>query len=397
MIDQELSLFYDQPQTFAITELGAPLPEADEFWLSKSATEWRSLYDRENGAQQDLSTHLSLRPQYSLRRLFQLCLDDELKSHNYRFTPLRLRLLLYPLQGLIFHHSQLLDAFPDTSVLSTSGSKTTTRTSSILRLEELQSLLRSWWDLSQTATNKASVQEEAFMNANLILYHLVSLNLYAGIKVIESFARGEGGGRGSGEDNEEIHEKDCESDVRQRYLTNRCVFSPHDALYHAGQVLRLVLAMPVRLRPPWWAAAIYRAALVLWAYSMAQAPSSLPATTASRSDRNNAPALGSNYVASSSNESSIQINAMMPSDPAIIRFLRLKRGVPVLVSSSATPVLRLNNPRLVLQWCIDALNGSHQLNTWFTTGVKMKLEMLLQAWTSSKSAKEEKLGTPGPA
>lgn len=401
MIDQELSLLYDQPSTFPITELGAPLPEIDDFWLAKSATEWRSLYDRENGPQQDLSTHLSLRPQYSLRRLFQLCLSDELKNHTYKMTPTRLRLLLYPLQGLVFQHCQLLDAFPDTSLLSLSSSRTTTRTSSIVRLEELQSLLQNWWYLAQTATatsvniNRAPSYEETVMNVNFILFHLVSLNLYTGLKSIESFARGD-----RGDEDENTSDKDSESDARHRYLTDRCVFSPHDALFHAGQVLRLVHAIPIRLRPPWWAAAVYRVALVLWAYSMAQVPSSPLAPTPSFRDHhsagNNGPQAPASDSATSGGESTIAINAIMPTDAAVARFLRLKRGVPVLVGSSgesgsSTATLRLDNPRLVLQWCIDTLNEGQQSCTWFAMGVKMKLEMLLQAWKTPFDAREERL------
>lgn len=388
MLDQELSLFYDQPPTLAITELGAPLPEADEFWLAKSAAEWRSLYDREHGHQQDLSTHLSLRPQYSLRRLFRLCLADELNSNTYKLTPTRLRLLLYPLQGLVFHHSQLLDSFPDISLLSISSSKTTTRTSSILRLDELQSLLQSWWTCAQIATpdiDRAPNHEQNVVCANFVLFHLVSLNLYTGSKAIESFARGERGWEGVDEE-EDASEKDSESDARHRYLTGRCVYAPHDALYHAGQVLRLVHKTPVRSRPLWWAAAVYRVTLVLWAYSMAQVPSSLLTSAASIRDHNsndnhNASVPAPSSLVTPGGESTIQINAVMPTDPAVSRFLKQKRGIPVLIDSTRDgTILRLDNPRLVLQWCINALKEERQSSTWFAIGVRIKLETLLQAW-----------------
>lgn len=370
MLDQELSLFYDQPPTFAITELQAPLPEMDEFWLAKSAVEWRTLYDREDGPQRDLSTHLSLRPQYSLRRLFQLCLANELDAHDdtYKLTPIRLRLLLYPIQSLVFHHSQLLDAFPDKQLHSISSFKNTARTSSILRLDELQCLLQSWSALAQT-TDRLPDHEQSLARANFILFHLISLNLYTGLKAIESFARGE-----------REDEDDSESDARHSRLTRQCVYAPHDALYHAGQVLRLVRETSVRARPPWWAAAVYRAALVLWAYSMVQASSSLHVREG----------VGTPVSAGGGGESTIQIDAVVPTDPAVARFLRHKRGVPVLTNpggGGGGGALRLDNPQLVLRWCVDALDGAESF-TWFAMGVRMKLETLLKAWSGSSNARK---------
>lgn len=420
MLDQELSLFYDQPPTFAVTELRAPLPEADEFWLAKSAVEWRSLYDREHGPQQDLSTHLSLRPQHSLRRLFQLCLANELDAHRastYRLTPVRLRLLLYPIQSLVFHHSQLLDAFPDKQLLSISSSKTTARTSSILRLDELQSLLQSWSALAQAAAPHLPDHEQPLARANLILHHLVSLNLYAGLKAIEALARGEAHDReredyddgdvddedDGGDDDENggggarAREGESASDAgaRRRYLTGQCVYAPHDALYHAGQVLRVVRGTPLRARPPWWAAAVYRAALVLWAYSMAQASSasSSPPILLHHARSGGAASSSPAGQGAGGGEPAVRIDEVLPADPAVVRFLRHKRGVPVLTHHGGSgggvdgAVLRLENPQLVLRWCIGALDGAES-TTWFAMGVRMKLETLLQAWSGSLGSRK---------
>lgn len=391
MLDQELSLFYDQPPTFAVTELRAPLPETDEFWLAKSAIEWKSLYDGEHEPQSDLWTQLSLRPQHSLRQLFQLCLASELDTHHdtYRLTPIRLRLLLYSLQILVFHHSQLLDAFPDKQLHSMSSYKATARTSSILRLDELQCLLQSWWSLAQTTASHLSDHEQPLARANLILYHLVSLNLYAGIKAIESFARGERGHERAEDpdDEEEGHDGETEAEARHRYLTGQCVYAPHDALYHAGQVFRLVRETPLRARPPWWAAAVYRVTLVLWAHSMAQASLSSPSSSFHlRGGR------GSSASATSDGgEPTIQIDRVMPTDPTVVRFLKHKRGIPVLTNygggGATGATIRLDNPQIVLSWCIDALEGVESF-TWFAMGVKIKLETLSQAWSGSSSARK---------
>ncbi|KAK2601238.1 hypothetical protein N8I77_010702 [Diaporthe amygdali] len=367
MLDQELSLFYDQPPTFAITELRAPLPEIDALWHAENAAEWGALYDSEK----------SSRPQYSLRRLFQLCLANDIDPAAYHLTPTRLRLLLYPIQSLVFHHGQLLDAVPDRQIPALSSFKTTTRTSSLLRLEELQSLLQTWWTLAeqhqhedlnptcdpaQVPAPPPSDSDQVLSRANTLLFHLISLQLHTDLKAIESFARGEdlscSGGSSSATDTASLR-------TRHRLLAAQCVFAPPEAVYHAGQVLRLVRATALARRPPWWAAAVYRAALVLWAYaSMQQCLSSSCEEGGGASQ----PVL------------LVAIDAVLPGDPALGRFLRQGRGVPVLSNGGAATVRVDREPQRVLGACVAVL-GAGEACTWFAMGVRIKLEMLLQAWS----------------
>lgn len=401
MLDQEISLFYDYPPMFGITELRAPLPETDEFWLAKSATEWRDLYDHENGPQQDLSTHLSLRPQHSLRRLFHLCVANDLaaSSHQstYKLTPIHLRLLLYPIQSLVFHHSQLIDAFPDKRLPSIFSFNSTARTSTILRLEELQSLLQSWWILAQQQQQQAahlsssspppdqshshSHSQLPLARANFILFHLVALNLYSNPKAIETLARGESDLESDDEDDTSQEDHDAATDMRSRQFVSRCVHAPHEALFHAGQILRLVREAPLRARPPWWAAALYRVSLVLWAHGMARAETGASASCGDLPGRD-----GGGPV--------VRIDGVVPSDASVIRFLRHKRGVPVVTDHSvggegSGGVVRLDDPEVVLRWCVrDALEGAEE-SSWFAMGVRMKLETLLEAWSGSSGVRRK--------
>lgn len=389
MLDQELSLFYDQPPTFTITELRAPLPEVDALWYARNAAEWRGLYDGDK----------SSRTQYSLCRLFQLCLANDMDPAAYPLTPTRLRLLLYPIQSLVFHHSQLLDAVPDRQIPALSSFKTTTRTSSILRLEELQSLLQTWWalaqheyqneasdatcDPTQPAAPPRSELDQVLSRANLLLFHLISLQLYTDLKTIESFARGEDlsplGGSSSGADADEEDDDDAgrssgpndttaSLNARHRLLAARCVFAPPEALYHAGQVLRLVRGTALALRPPWWAAAVYRAALVLWAYASMR-HCLLSASSGEAGGGGSEPVL-------------VAIDAVLPGDPAVGRFLRQGRGVPVVVNGGGgDAAVRVDRePQRVLGACLSLLDAG-QACTWFAMGVRIKLEMLLQAWS----------------
>lgn len=355
MLDQELSLFYDQPPTFAITELLAPLPDLDVLWLARSGTEWKSLYDATAAGVGPQSRP----PQYSLRRLFQLCLANDIDSTSYTLTPTRLRLLLYPIQSLVFHHSQLLDlSFPYQHTLALSSFKptTTTRTSTLLRLEELQGLLQTWWTLASSSSQEETDNDEEQTIANFVLFHLISLNLHTNLKAIEAFARGH-----QQDLNAESTEEDAEGD-RQEFLSSRCIFAPHEALYHAGQILRLLTTTTTRHRPLWWAAAVYRVALVLWAYAMMSMSPPPPSITTS--------------------EMIVRIDAVEPGDCGMARFLRYQRGVTAVLGEEGVRVDG-GNPGAVLSWCLGVLKQDKEGGTWFALGVGRKLEMLLQAWGGS--------------
>ncbi|KAG8163590.1 hypothetical protein KVR01_006887 [Diaporthe batatas] len=395
MLDQELSLFYDQPPTFAITELRAPLPEIDALWLAKSADEWRALCHSENAS----------RPQYSLRQVFQLCLANEINLDSYHLTPTRLRLLLYPIQSLVFHHSQLLDAVPDKQIRASSSFKTTTRTSSLLRFEELQNLLQNWWALAQQCQHRApavtadpgqpltpppSESDQVLPSANFLLFHLISLNLYADLKAIEGLARGEDPSCSAGSSSDEAEyiggsgaggHHAISLRTRQRHIAAQCVFAPHDALYHAGQVLRLVRETALSRRPPWWGAAVYRAALVLWAYASMQQCSS--SSSSSSPPPPSSPPSREKDSSGRGKQVLIAIDSVLPGDPAVERFLRQGKGLPVLLNGGAVTMRVDREPGRVLGACI-ALLDADEGNTWFTTGVRIKLETLQQAWSTTR-------------
>ena len=90
--------------------------------------------------------------------------------------------------------------------------------------------------------------------ANLIIYHLISLNAITSFKDIEQFAR---------------REVALGSFRYASWLQMRCIDQPEEAFFHCGQILRLIRSMPRPVRPPWWAGAVYRVALTGWATSMA--------------------------------------------------------------------------------------------------------------------------------
>jgi len=88
------------------------------------------------------------------------------------------------------------------------------------------------------------------MHANMAMFNLISMNAVTNFPEIERLARREGE-YGYPQQLSLVHKK--------------CLFNAQEAIMHAGQILRVVREMPRAIRPPWWAGAVYRAALVLWA------------------------------------------------------------------------------------------------------------------------------------
>lgn len=243
ILDLELSLFRDAVPYLSITELISPLPSPEDLWLAGNSVSWQERLSH-CGGQASKS-----RAQISLRTLFQLFLDNTIARQGFKMSPYTLRLLLYPLHSLVHNCRQLLGCFGDGI---SQRSTAITRQATLLRMEELQSLLHRWLDLYQTCA-ATSDETNPSMNAALITYHVLFLNSVTNFTEIEDVAR--------------KHFSD--SELRNiPNLDARCIQSPDEAVLHAGQILHLLRALQQKARPPWWPAALYRATLILWAYSV---------------------------------------------------------------------------------------------------------------------------------
>lgn len=341
MVDQDLSLFHDTAPLFSLTDLGATMPDSDGLWQAASASEWSELFNQVHEfAGGYPSVGSNIRP-ISLKELFRHFLDDEIVVHDVQMiplTPLHLRLLLHQLQVLVCQYCQLLSCFSDTSA-SRSHSMALSAASTRVRLDEVRGLLRRWFDLAQRYMESNPMC--SMMQANLVMFHLISMSAVTDFPEIERLARREAFD-GTYEQLTSRHRK-CISDVRE-------------AIVHAGQVLRLITAMPRGIRPPWWAAAIYRAALVMWADAFVfetlhpnQQGQFPPPNTLFPIDR-------------------------LPSDhPSILSYLRGREGVPTVTMRDGTPV-PLNNCFAVLSHCIDVIDAG--VGTRFSDGIRSKLERL---------------------
>ncbi|KAH8194391.1 hypothetical protein TruAng_011440 [Truncatella angustata] len=343
MVDQELSLFHDTAPMLSVSELCAPLPGPELLWMSANAEQWlaamQSIYGcTANVNPQLLTTTPSLTP--SLYDLFQDFLHDNLSRRQSSLTPHQLRLLLHPLQNLLCHLRQMLTCFSDVLSARRTTSRTVTKASTMLRLEEVQALLQKWYELS-IAYFKANPTCPV-SKTNLVLYHLISLNAVTNFPEIERLARREG-----------FDGSYWELSLRHK----RCIYQREESIFHCGQVLRLIRSMPGDRRPTWWSTAIYRATLILWTDSVSRLDPNFPKT-----DLSGAP---------------VAIDQVTPEDPALITYLWNTDGIPILTRSDGATI-SLEHPSDVLGYAVKAVEEG--VSCRLSDGIKRKLVALCNNW-----------------
>ena len=342
MVDQDMSLFHDTAPLFSVTEFGAHMPDSDRLWQAQTAAEWSEVFNQVHEFSNGYPSVGSGARPISLRDLFRHFLDDGIVIQDVQeihLTPMHLRLLLHPLQTLVCQYCQLLSCFSD-SIASRSRNRALTAASTRVRLEEVQALLGRWFDLAKRYMKSNPVCP--MMQANLVMFHLISMNAVTNFPEIERLARREG----------------VDGSYQQMlWMHNKCVSDAQEAVVHAGQVLRLVREMPRGIRPPWWPGAVYRAALVMWTHSLAHNESFSP-----NQQRQYQPPTATFAV------------DRLPSDhQMILRYLSRKEGTPTMTKLDGSPV-PLDNGFGVLSHCIDVIDEG--VATRFSDGIRSKLEKL---------------------
>jgi hypothetical protein len=340
MVDQELSLFHDTSPLFSVTEFAAPMPDADRLWHAKSAAEWSSVFEQVHEFSGGYSSVGSGARPLSLRELFQHFLDDELIPMGIEMTPLQLRLLLHPLQGLVCQYSQLLSCFSDSLSTRNSSSRAVTALSTRTRLGEVQALLQRWFDLAERYLKANHLC--SMMSTNLVIFHLISLNAVTNFPEIERLARRE----------------NFDGTYPQLASTHRrCISDIEEAVFHCGQVFRLIRQMPRGIRPPWWAGAVYRVGLVLWTDSLTNKENVSPANNGMF------PVPGPAFA----------IDALTPEHPLIIRYLTKREGVPSVTKRDGTQI-GIDQTFSIMQHCVDVIDEGAA--TRFSDGIRAKLDRL---------------------
>jgi hypothetical protein len=208
------------------------------------------------------------------------------------------------------------------------------------RYEELQVLLKRWQRLADRYMSSHPMC--AIMEASLTMFHLISLNAVTNFPEIERLARREG----------------FDGSYPQLvWKHKKCISDVEEALFHSGQVLRLIKDMPPTVRPPWWPGAIYRAALVLWAESLVHKDSML----------------SSNGVFMASQ--AVAIDSLHPDHPLITRYRTKRDGNPVLARRDGSQVT-IENDFAVLAHCIDIIDEG--VANRFSDGIRNKLGKLVR-------------------
>lgn len=343
MVDQDLALFHDTAPIFSVTEFGAPMPDADSLWEAKDAAEWSSIFEQVHEFSGGYSSIGSgVRP-LSLRDLFRHFLDDEMRALGIEMTPLQMRLVLHPLQSMVCHYTQLISCFSDT-LSSRSKTKTITASSTRCRLEEVQCLLQRWYNLAEQYLKSNPMC--AVMQANLVMFHLISLNAVTNFPEIERLARREA----------------FDGTYQQLvWIHKRCITDVSEAVFHCGQICRIVRSMPRGIRPPWWAGAIYRAGLVLWTDSLTQNETLTPTS--------------SGYP-----PPSFAVDALPADHPLIVQYLSKREGascpLPCLSKRDGSQV-SMEHAFSVLSYCLDVLDEG--ASNRFSDGIRTKLERLMSS------------------
>ncbi|KAH9900319.1 hypothetical protein F4778DRAFT_741179 [Xylariomycetidae sp. FL2044] len=354
MVDQELSLFHDTSPVLSITDLCAPMPGPELLWMSATAEQWvtavRAVYGCTANVNPQLLTTPSLTP--SLFDLFQDLLHDNLPRHQGALNPHQLRLLLHPLQSLLCHLRQMLSCFPDTMSTRHPSPRTVTKASTMQRLVEVQSLLQKWYELS--ASYAAVNPDCPVSKTNMVLYHLISLNAVTNFPEVERLAR-----------REAFDSTYWDLSLRHK----RCIYQREEAIFHCGQVYRLLRSMAGDHRPSWWSVALYRATLILWTDSLARLD---PNFQGKRDD-------AGGHVA---------VDQVTPEDQGVIAYLWHSEGVPVLTGRDGSPVASLEKPREVLDYGLKALQDD--AGSRLSDGIRRKLVQLGGNWNM------DGLGGPAP-
>lgn len=378
MIDQELSLFHDTAPMLAVSDLLSPLPGPELLWVSANADQWftamQSIYGCTANMNPQLLTSQTLSP--SLFDLFQDFLHDSLASRSARPTPQQLRLLLHPLQSLLCHLRQMLSCFSDVLSTRLSNTRTMTKASTQTRLEEVQDLLQKWYELSNTYQKMDPGC--CATKTNLILYHLISLNAVTSFPEIERLAR-----------------RECfdgsywELSLRHK----KCIFQREEAIFHCGQVLRLLRALPSDKRPSWWAVALYRAILILWTDSISRLDPSFHTQLKAGSNQGSVARSESTGDGSLDN-GPVAIDQVTPEDPRVAAYLWRGSGTAVLTNPNGS-VYTLDKPENVLWYAIRTVQSS--VASRLGDGIRRKLLSLGQHWQIEGFAKELSLPTAAAA
>lgn len=293
----------------------------------------------------------------SLRELFLLFLEDRLKDFGQELNVMDMRLLLHPLHALVSNASQIGFSL-NTRSKRAANMRSRFRLSHSQAFDEIHSLLNRWLAVFETIDIQGA-RLAVVARATLIQYHLISISLLVSFKTLEAFARRE--------KPEVVAEFACS-------IQEDLVKYHPELLLHCGQILRLIQDTDVKLRPPWWSAAVYRATLALWVYSITR--------------KYVLQRVAQHHLTPSGPQVALDA-AMGLLDPTLSRYVLSGVGRPYFTASTEqASIVYIDNPRQVLQASIEAFGRG--LRLWrLTRGLQCQMEKLYRDWEDAHSELEK--------
>ncbi|KAH8660419.1 hypothetical protein BX600DRAFT_551818 [Xylariales sp. PMI_506] len=349
IVDQEISLFYDTPPLLLPSELQLELPADEKLWMAPNAEKWKSVLEA-------MQRNVSAQSRGSLYELFLLFAEDKLDLFRRNLNVMDMRLLLHPLHSMVFNYSQVKWSLGTGFEYST-ATPGKLGAFSTEAFGEIHDLLRRWY-LVFTAVDVQGARLAVVARATLMQYHAIAVNLLCSMKRLEAFCRRE---------NPQA-EEDVARSIEQE-------LSKHSAelLVHCGQILRLVRETDIKLRPPWWSLAVYRASLVLWVYSLTREMARKSRKGGQTSTLSGPP---------------VALDALPFFDPVISHFVLYKAGIPHLTVGDKNIQVGMEEPREVLKTCIEAFGRGPRI--WrIARALQCKLESVCRNWEPMHQRLEE--------
>ncbi|KAJ5525404.1 hypothetical protein N7494_012054 [Penicillium frequentans] len=338
IVDHEISLFRDTLSTSVLstTNFNTPIPSPDSIWSAKFAKTWIEMMLSAYG-------RVSMPPSLN-DWLYWFSETNEFRSTAH-ISPITMRLLLCHLQDQIMQ----LRSNIDRALGRGQTHKCSQHLSVVLfavQVQEAQEQLHKWHDLTKTQIpNETAFPETA---TNMILYHLIMLNTMVNFPAIELLARSN-------------HKSEVGNNPPRRCSQYAHHLEDTTEIYfHCGQVMRQVRSIPEPTRPPWWAGAIYRVALIAWANGLV---STDVANSSHRGD--------------TGTQGRVLLDVLPPSHPSIISYLNHRGGIPAFSDSDNTAV-HLDDSVDVIRHCASFLDT--EIKTKFTLGIRQKLLTMATRW-----------------
>jgi len=331
MLDQEVNLFHDHQPSLDVENIATPRPASECSWEAMSAQSWLNCYI--DARQRELANLGEATSTPSLANLFAGLVNGELSNKAEEISWLELRLLLHPLQALIYHLNK-------TSSSNFRPNNQAHWQRFCLQVEEIQHLLKQWYDIAKQ--NILSGDNISYQGCcAMIVYHLISLNAVTYFPDIERLARGQ---ISMAEFKESIW-------TERRYVKNLPFI-----WCHCGQILRYFRMLPKSRRPHWWSASIYRVALSLWATELAK-----------------------EHISNKSKPKTLlkplSVDTVPFHHPSIVRFLQHEDQIPEISHTDGSPAI-LNGPVDIIKLNIAFLDEQAPLSK-FSQGIRTRLGMLV--------------------